>query len=225
MIRKFASIDWLFFDLGGTLIDESDQEEYIVSEIRAGFLEHGIDYQRERICDELANVSALFCSPVKTAVQTLSQSDGQANDILQRAKYLPELEKLYPRVAETLELLSNRYRLGVIANQSPGAEERMKMHGIHDFFQVFALSGELGISKPDARIFEFALRQSGCLPSQAVYIGDRIDNDIRPAKRLGFSTVRMLQGLGKYQTPNCSEDIPDIEIEKIDQLPKALNYS
>ncbi|RRD32567.1 HAD family hydrolase [Streptococcus minor] len=35
-------------------------------------------------------------------------------------------------------------------------------------------------------------------PSRSIYIGDRVDNDMVPAKKLGMKTIRMKQGLGQY---------------------------
>jgi haloacid dehalogenase superfamily, subfamily IA, variant 1 with third motif having Dx(3-4)D or Dx(3-4)E len=72
---------------------------------------------------------------------------------------------------------------------------------IHRFFSAFALSAEVGFSKPDQRIFEYALQQANCQPKNAVMVGDRLDNDIYPANIIGMTTVRVLQGVAKYQNP------------------------
>jgi FMN phosphatase YigB (HAD superfamily) len=42
---------------------------------------------------------------------------------------------------------------------------------------------------------KFRLKRAGCAPSEAVMIGDRIDDDIRPARSLGWKTIRVTQGL------------------------------
>ena len=55
-------------------------------------------------------------------------------------------------------------------------------------------SFELGLEKPDPAIFQLALERARCSPSQAVMIGDRLDNDIRPARLLGWKTIRIMQG-------------------------------
>ena len=51
---------------------------------------------------------------------------------------------------------------------------------------------------PDRRIFEIALERSGCKPENAVMIGDRIDNDIVPAKQLGMKTIWIKTGIWKF---------------------------
>lgn len=40
--------------------------------------------------------------------------------------------------------------------------------------------------------------RSGCWPENAVMVGDRIDNDIVPAKKMGMHTIWVKQGYGKY---------------------------
>ena len=72
--------------------------------------------------------------------------------------------------------------IGVIANQSPGSEERLTRWGLIPFISVCVASAEVGLEKPDPAIFDLALRHAGCAASEPVMIGDRLDNDIRPAR-------------------------------------------
>lgn len=58
--------------------------------------------------------------------------------------------------------------------------------------------------------------KAGCLPQNAVMVGDRLDNDIAPAKNLGMKTIRIKQGFGKYA-------VPENEAEKADYTVNHLN--
>ena len=49
-------------------------------------------------------------------------------------------------------------------------------------------------------------------------VGDRIDNDIRPAKKLGMMTVRLRQGFFRNRLPENDFDLPDEDIESIGDL-------
>ncbi|MEW4353990.1 HAD family hydrolase [Streptococcus pneumoniae] len=60
-------------------------------------------------------------------------------------------------------------------------------------------SEDVGYKKPNRAIFEYALVKAGSPASRCVYIGDRMDNDILPAKRVGMKTIHMVQGIG----PHC----------------------
>lgn len=48
---------------------------------------------------------------------------------------------------------------------------------------------EESVAKLDKKIFEIALERSKCKPMQTIMIGDRIDNDIIPAKLLGMHII------------------------------------
>ena len=49
-------------------------------------------------------------------------------------------------------------------------------------------------------------------------IGDRLDNDIVPANKIGMKTVWIKQGFGKYLMPSAAEEIPDYTVESLSDL-------
>lgn len=100
-----------------------------------------------------------------------------------------EDEVLYFDTLNMLKELSIRYKLGIIPNQEAGLDKRLEVFGIRKYFSLVVSSSDVGFSKPDERIFAFALEKSGCFPSETVMIGDRLDNDIIPAKHVGMHTV------------------------------------
>ena len=59
---------------------------------------------------------------------------------------------------------------------------------------MIVLSDEAGIEKPDEGIFQRALEQAGLSGDRAIHVGNRLDNDIRPAQRVGMRTIWMLRG-------------------------------
>ncbi len=109
-----------------------------------------------------------------------------------------EEEELFPESYMCLEQLSKKYKIGVIANQSLGTADRLEKHGVLKFIDLVIAFAEEGVEKPDKRIFEIALSRAGCKPENAVMIGDRVDNDIIPAKKIGMKTIRVKQGMWKY---------------------------
>ena len=72
--------------------------------------------------------------------------------------------------------------------------------------------------KPDIRLFQAGLEKAGCKASEAIMVGDRLDNDIYPAKSLGMKTVWIKQGLSKFQVPKTAEFVPDYEINLLTEL-------
>ena len=176
-----SEIEWIFFDLGSTLIDETEA------------------YAR-RVRETVVGTGVSFAQFDAVMRRFFAQgSDGYQEAIscfhLQKTPWHSESEHPYPACTEVLEALkAHGYRLGVIANQQPGTEQRLSEWGLLQFFDVIAASAELGMAKPDPTIFLWALKKANCKPQNAVMIGDRVDNDILPAKMLGMKTVRILSG-------------------------------
>ena len=108
--------------------------------------------------------------------------------------------------------------VGVIANQSLGTANRLQQHGILKYIDLVISSAEEAVSKPDKRIFEIALSRANCNPEYAVMIGDRIDNDIVPAKKIGMKTVWIKQGFGKYWRISGECEKADFEVDDLTSL-------
>ena len=83
-------------------------------------------------------------------------------------------------------------------------------------------SAEEGVSKPDPRIFEIALERAGCKVENAVMIGDRIDNDVVPAKKMGMKTVWIRQGGGGLWQLQGPEQQPDFTVDNLGELVKIF---
>ena len=83
-------------------------------------------------------------------------------------------------------------------------------------------SAEIGLEKPDPKIFRLALSRAGCAPEEAVMIGDRIDNDIRPARMQGWGTIRILQGFARFQSPRDQFDEADATVAELAELRPLL---
>ncbi len=130
-----------------------------------------------------------------------------------------DAEKPYANTEPVLKQLSVRgYHLGIIANQSPGTKDRLSNWGLLKYFDIVFASAEEGISKPDIEIFHRALTAAKCLPDHAVMIGDRLDNDIAPAKRVGMKTVWIKQGLGGLASAIHKMEQADYTVENLSEL-------
>ena len=77
---------------------------------------------------------------------------------------------------------------------------------------------EEGISKPNPEMFHRALIAANCWPDNAVMIGDRLDNDIVPAKRIGMKTVWVKQGLGGLANVVHENEKADYEVKNLSEL-------
>lgn len=199
------NIKWIFFDLGSTLIDEEDCIEYRVAET----LKQSGAPSKEEFYKQME----YFAS-----VNMLSYKDTVKKFGLENVRWVKELEKLYPESQEVLQALHGRYKLGIIANQSAGTEERLVQFGIRDYLDVVVASAEAGVAKPDKRIFELALSQAGCSASEACMVGDRLDNDIAPAAEMGMYTVWVRQSWFGRGNVDLAPFKPNVTVDSISEV-------
>ena len=196
---------WVFFDLGSTLIDETAADTRRIKEMISGTNITEEEYREKRL--EMIR---------KGRNGDLSAIEYFA---LTKTPWHSEDEVPYPDAVPTLTELKRRgYKLGVIANQNHGTELRLKKWHLLRFFEVIAASAELGMAKPDPAIFEWALKQADCSPQNAVMVGDRMDNDMEPANRLGMHSVRLKRGLGAYHEPQSDDEVPEYTISMLAEL-------
>lgn len=204
----FQNINWLFFDVGSTIVDESNPYSHRFHDIA-----------------RFANVSYTFVSEQAEAFfKEGKKGDKEVARLLGVSvpQWYSEDETLYPDTYNCLETLHRKYKIGIIANQLPGTRQRLLHHNILQFIDIVIASSEEGVSKPDVKIFEIALDKSQCRPENAVMIGDRIDNDIIPAKQIGMNTVWIRQGYGKYWTISQPEETPGLMVNSLSELCNIL---
>ena len=199
------NIKWIFFDLGSTLIDEGDCIEYRIAET----LKQSGAPSKEEFYKQME----YFAS-----VNMLSYKDTVKKFGLENVRWVKELEKLYPESREVLQALHGRYKLGIIANQSAGTEERLVQFGIRDYFDVVVASAEAGVAKPNKRIFELALSQAECSAKKACMVGDRLDNDIAPAAEMGMYTVWVRQSWFGMGNVDLAPFKPNVTVDRISEV-------
>jgi HAD superfamily hydrolase (TIGR01549 family) len=101
---------------------------------------------------------------------------------------------LYPDArAAVTDLAANGYRVAILANQPASRTAELRAIGINP--EVMAMSEEVGVHKPDPAFFERSLAMLGNPDAKAVaYVGDRLDNDVRPAAAAGLRAVWLRRG-------------------------------
>lgn len=199
------AIRWIFFDIGSTLVDE---EEAYKHRIRDMIRDTPVSFRQ--FWDKRIQFAKAGYNGDQKAIEHFG---------LSKTPWHSEDEVPFPDCEQTLAALCRQgYRLGIIANQEPGARERMDAWGLGQYFSVIASSAELGVSKPDPAIFRLALEQADCTPENTVMVGDRLDNDIRPAKKLGMKTIRIRKGLAIYMKPSCEAEVPDFTVDSLSEI-------
>ena len=121
----------------------------------------------------------------------------------------------------TLELLDQLkeegFKLGIISNNDGRTEEKCVEVGIRNYFDIIADSTNVGMIKPDARFFHFALNQLKLLPSDAIYIGDLYGSDVLGGINAGLDVLWMNnRGVEKL------DDTQVLEVKNLKEINKHL---
>ncbi len=201
---------WIFFDVGGTLVDETASIRRRVRLTVELQRSPGQEYTEEELLLAMEASAKKGASYFRGAMKAIGISAYAPYDCIG--------EVLFPETKKTLEALAGRYRLGIIANQPRGTEKRLYEYGIGHLFSLVISSEEEGVEKPAAEIFFRALKRAGCAAEEAYMVGDRPDNDIAPAKALGMKTVRIAQGLGGMMPVLGEEMRAEHEIRSLSEL-------
>jgi HAD superfamily hydrolase (TIGR01549 family) len=136
-------------------------------------------------------------------------------------EYYPKIIAPVEGAQSTIHNLAQKLQVGIISNGSPAVQyQKLNNLGIKQYLSCIILSEEIGIRKPDTRIFQEAASRIGQLPENCLYVGDSIDADITGAKNAGMISCwfnpRQIQQTHSIITP-------DFEIFRLAQLIKIIN--
>ncbi|KWX02891.1 HAD family hydrolase [Carbonactinospora thermoautotrophica] len=102
-------------------------------------------------------------------------------------------ENLYPDARPCLKALRDQGLLvGLAGNQTARAETILRSLDLP--VDVIATSDGWGVEKPEPGFFQRIVSETACPPDQILYVGDRLDNDIRPARQAGMRTAFIKRG-------------------------------
>ncbi|MFN3556421.1 MAG: YjjG family noncanonical pyrimidine nucleotidase [Bacteroidales bacterium] len=126
----------------------------------------------------------------------------------------PLKTNLYPHTLQVLETLQRKYQLHIITN---GFEEvqyiKLEKSGLKPFFSHIITSERAGFKKPDKRIFEYALHQTGASVHESLIIGDDPQADIAGGQQVGMDQIWVkhhAEGLPVEDATFCVEKLSDI---------------
>jgi putative hydrolase of the HAD superfamily len=92
--------------------------------------------------------------------------------------------------AAFLEAVRSRARVVIVSNNLLHEQrEKLRSCDLERHVDVLVVSEDVGVSKPDPRIFEIALERAGVGPEEAVMVGDSWANDVEGARAAGIRAV------------------------------------
>lgn len=151
-------------------------------------------------------------------VGALKTDEGEAALMRERVQ-----NDVYKRVLDTtkesrtvLEKLRKNYEMVLVSNFYGNIRTVLKEFGLDVFFKDIVESAEVGIRKPDRRIFEMGVQRLGLRPDEVVVVGDSFRKDVVPAKEAGCHAV-WLKG-EPWKQEAVDETVPDRIIYSLKEL-------
>ncbi len=218
----------VLFDVGGPINTEIEHERLVDADIVAVLAEAGVEVTAAQYADAVAWAVERFAPDAHTAIiwRLVGGDAGLATRAYaafhERAAGRNPME---PRdgIADILAWLHSRgLKLGLAANQPHTTLSVLDDLGIGQYFDHREVSGSHGFRKPDVRLFLRACEDLGVEPRECVMVGDRIDNDVAPARVLGMRTVLFRTGRHIAQQPRCADEVPDADVRDVVELREAL---
>jgi len=227
-------------DLKGVLIDFGDTLVYADEEAHRGYVEGLLSIlRRYGYQKNLKDLDSLLGNAY------FNSSKGETKDFLEFWELLLKDLQLprEPALIEDLEEFRNRrcismfrlcggaipvlsalrkkYKLALVSNCAIGLSEVIRALGLASFFECIALSYELGVRKPDKRIYLEALRRINLEPSECVFVSDEI-SDLEGAREVGLKTLLVRQESHTTHEAKDPNFKPDFQCNDLSEITRFL---
>ncbi len=196
---------------------EKDERRRVLADSSRFWSDSGLE--SERVASEVAD-SIVTSLAVQVAASERQRLEALLSDIYRDGPYVAA-----SGVRAALSgLRKHGVALGIVSNRGarPGRLmlRQLEVNGLAGFFDSRAVvwSDEVGVSKPDPRIFLACLDALGVAPERAAHVGDVKDKDVAGARELGMLTIRYT-GIRDDHTDGPEADIV---ISAYDELEEAL---
>ena len=192
----------VLFDVGGPIDMEFAREIAMDGAIASACGLEGIRIDEAAI--EVASqraVEAFASDAYGHMIETLCGDPRTVERVRQRVQAMVGKLDVFQLRPEIDGLLRKLRQLGLTLGAADSERERLDRAGIGDLF----VYGDPGL-----------------LPTECIMVGDRLDNDIAPAKALGMATIRFRTGRHRRQTPRSPAEAPDIEVTDVAELKAAI---
>ncbi|MBO7194211.1 MAG: YjjG family noncanonical pyrimidine nucleotidase [Bacteroidaceae bacterium] len=225
----------LFIDLDDTVYDFSAAS-------RESFLETYVQLRYERFFDSFEHYMSIY-EPYNLELWRIYGEGKITKEELNRRRYSHPLEvvgvqdqqladtfcrealgriptkgNLVPGAIELLEYLRPKYRMYILSNGFKELQSRkMQTAGIDKYFDAVILSEDIGVNKPDCRLYEHALSTTSSKPGESLMIGDMFDTDIVGAANSGIDNI-YFNPKGKTGHPFA----PTYEVKKLLDIKEIL---
>jgi putative hydrolase of the HAD superfamily len=216
----------ILFDLDNTLVDFMKMKSMASKAAISAMIDAGLKVDSKKIEKTLWKLYERYGIEHQKIFQLLLQELTGKLDIKILAAGVIAYRKVkeaflepYPNVIPTLiTLIKKGYRIGIITDAPRfQAWTRLCAMKLQHFFDIIIALEDTGKKKIEELPFRVAMKKLGLKPEEIMMIGDSIEKDILPAKKLGIKTV-----LARYGEYEKKDGKADFEIYDISELTKFL---
>jgi len=218
----------VLLDAGGVLLDESAMEQRVAELIVQTLNQVRPDYSLDQYWKDIQEAVDRF-APKAYAYVIWKYCDGDKSlfDKLHRDFHRRDNEAAIPMlpmpgIEKELHELGKRYALVAAGQYGARLYKVLDQIGVSGLFANRLSQDDFSITKPDPRYLIMLAEQAGFKPSECIMVGDRIDNDVIPAKQAGMGTVLVRTGIHRNQRSRLPHELPDIEQPTTNGLAMAI---
>ncbi len=242
---KKSELKAILFDMGSTLIEFENSTWEVLGKLCA---ERGYDFltkrdfnlpgfpeftraldgeflkARNQVQDSLKEFRAEQVARSLCASLNVPASDGLCRNYLE-AYYQPITEQLTlidgaPEILR--EFRGINLKIGLVSNTIFPKEyhlRELKSFGLLPYLDAYHFSSEMGLRKPHPETFLKTLNDLGVNASEAVFVGDRLVEDVGGAQKVGMKAI-----LARHEGRDYSAPVkPDAEIHRLQELPQTVS--
>lgn len=206
-------LNWLFFDVGGVLIDKTRYENWLINNMITILQRYHQKITPLALLEANIKASGKTGSLTLNTFQIILKDKKKAEEAYAELKAKQAKEKMEyyqvtpirPEALPVVQKLSSRFHLGIIANQTSEVRKKLSEKKLLPYFNFVGISEEYNLFKPDPDFFQAVLRDAKTKPEKSAMIDDNIERSLATAKKLGMTTV--------FYNLNQREEIPKNTID------------
>jgi HAD superfamily hydrolase (TIGR01549 family) len=138
-----------------------------------------------------------------------------------RKQTIRRLYRPYPKAIQTLSKLHQKYRLALVSNCTMDTRDEINNLDMTRFFEHMSLSNEVGVRKPNKRIYLDALNALDVKGHECIFTADEI-SDLEGARTLKMKTLLVHQGTSTFEDAKDINFKPDAECNRIAEITRLL---
>ena len=185
----------VFFDLFFTLanLEYQSENEFTLLNISRQEWEasaENADVYRLRATGKLKTEKEMLESMVAGLPFSVTENQLEKLVEIRNDRYRKSLTEIHPDILSTLnQLKDNGIKLCLVSNADIIDKKYWDISPLKDYFDAVIFSCDVGIVKPDVKIYQLAMEKLSVSPAESIFVGDGGSNELYGAKTAGMTTV------------------------------------